>query len=193
MKMYNVILKILELLWSIRARIQKYQFAECGKNVRVGKFGDFYPSHIHCGSNIHIGPHASFIASVAHIYIGDYVMFGPNVTIRGGNHRTDLQGQYMMSMGAKRAIDDADVHIEDDVWIGCNVTILKGVTIGRGAVVAAGSVCTKSVPPYAIVGGNPAKLMKYRGEISEIMKHEISLYAEDKRFSEEFLKKYRGE
>ena len=163
MKMYNVILKILELLWSIRARIQKYQFAECGKNVRVGKFGDFYPSHIHCGSNIHIGPHASFIASVAHIYIGDYV------------------------------IDDADVHIEDDVWIGCNVTILKGVTIGRGAVVAAGSVCTKSVPPYAIVGGNPAKLMKYRGEISEIMKHEISLYAEDKRFSEEFLKKYRGE
>ena len=190
---YNFLLKILELSWSIRSRIQKHQFAECGKNVRVGKFGDFIPSHIHCGSNVYIGPHASFIASVAHIYIGDYVMFGPNVTIRGGNHRTDLQGQYMMSMGAKRAIDDADVHIEDDVWIGCNVTILKGVTIGRGAVVAAGSVCSKSVPPYAIVGGNPAKLMKYRGEISEIMKHEICLYAEDKRFSEEFLKKYRVE
>lgn len=188
---YNFILKIMELPWSIRARIQKHQFAECGKNVWVGKFGDFFPSHIHCGSNIHIGPHASFIASIAHIYIGDYVMFGPNVTIRGGNHRTDLQGKYMISKGLKRSIDDADVRVEDDVWIGCNVTILKGVTIGRGAVVAAGSVCTKSVPPYAIVGGNPARLIKYRGDVSEIMSHEKVLYAEDRRFSEEYLKTFQ--
>lgn len=191
MNLYNFFLSILELPWSIRARIQKYQFAECGKNVRVGKFGDFFPSHIHCGSNIYIGPHASFIASVAHIYIGNYVMFGPNVTIRGGNHRTDLLGKHMISVGEKRAKDDADVHIEDDVWIGCNVTILKGVTIGRGAVVAAGSVCTKNVSPYAIVGGNPAKLIKYRGNVSEIMTHEKALYAEEKRFSEEYLKTFQ--
>ena len=62
---------------------------------------------------------------------------------------------------------------------------------GRGAVVAAGSVCTKSVPPYAIVGGNPARLIKYRGDVSEIMSHEKVLYAEDRRFSEEYLKTFQ--
>lgn len=190
LNIFNIIIKFLELPWSIRSFIQKHQFAECGYNVRVGKFGDFFSSHIHCASHIHIGPHASFIASVAHIYIGNYVMFGPYVTIRGGNHRTDLQGKYMILEKKKRAIDDADVHIEDDVWIGCNVTILKGVTIGRGAVVAAGSVCTKNVPPYAIVGGNPAKLIKFRGNVGEIMKHETLLYLEEDRLSEEYLMKY---
>lgn len=52
--------------------------------------------------------------------------------------------------------------IENDVWIGHDVTILRGVTIGNGAVIAAKSVVTKNVPPYAIVGGNPAKIIKYR-------------------------------
>ena len=52
--------------------------------------------------------------------------------------------------------------IEDDVWIGCNATILQGVKIGTGAIVAAGAVVTKDVPPYAIVGGVPAKIIKYR-------------------------------
>jgi maltose O-acetyltransferase len=52
--------------------------------------------------------------------------------------------------------------IEDDVWIGARVTILGGVNIGTGAVIGAGSVVTKNVPPYAIVAGNPAKLIRYR-------------------------------
>lgn len=55
-----------------------------------------------------------------------------------------------------------DIIIKNDVWIGVNCTILDGITIGNGAVVAAGSIVTKDVPPYAIVGGNPAKIIKYR-------------------------------
>ena len=54
------------------------------------------------------------------------------------------------------------IKIEDEVWIGANVTILSGVTIGKGAIIAAGSVVTKDVPPYSIVGGNPAKIIRYR-------------------------------
>jgi acetyltransferase-like isoleucine patch superfamily enzyme len=65
-----------------------------------------------------------------------------------------------------------DVIIEDGVWCGCNVTILKGCHIGKGAVVAAGSVVTKNVPPYAIVGGNPAKVIKYRFNEEQIKEHE---------------------
>lgn len=67
---------------------------------------------------------------------------------------------------------DAPVVIEDDVWCGANVTILKGVTIGRGSVVAAGAVVTKSFPPYSIIGGVPARLLKMRFTPEEIEEHE---------------------
>ena len=71
--------------------------------------------------------------------------------------------------------NDAPVVIEDDVWIGANVTRLKGVTIGRGSVVAAGAVVTKSCPPYSIIGGVPAKVLKMRFTPEEIVKHESIL------------------
>lgn len=100
-------------------------------------------------------------------------MFGPNVTIRGGNHRTDLVGRYMITVKdvEKLPENDKDVIIEDDVWVGCNVTILKGVIISKGTIVAAGSVVTKSFPPYSIIGGNPAKLIKMRFSEEEIKEH----------------------
>ena len=67
---------------------------------------------------------------------------------------------------------DQPVVIEDDVWVGANVTILKGVTIGHGSVVAAGAVVTKSCPPYSIIGGVPAKLIKMRFTDDDIKEHE---------------------
>ena len=168
------IIKCYEKVLSLRAQYQLSQFAEHGDHVSVGTGCDFISSHIHCGHHVHIGPHASFIASIAHIYIGNYVMFGPSVTIRGGNHRTDLIGKHIYEIGEKEKLleNDQDVIIEDGVWVGCNVVILKGVTIGRGAVIAAGAVITRNVPPYAIVGGNPAKVIKYRFDDEQIKKHE---------------------
>ena len=67
---------------------------------------------------------------------------------------------------------DEDVVIEKDVWIGCNVTILSGVNIGRGSVIAAGAVVTKDVPPYSICGGVPARFIKFKWTIDEIIEHE---------------------
>ena len=99
-------------------------------------------------------------------------MFGPHVTIRGGNHRIDVIGKYMYEVKDKLLKNDEDVIICDDVWIGCNATILKGVTVGKGAVVAAGSIVTKDVEPYSIVGGNPAKNIRYRFSKEEIVQHE---------------------
>ena len=69
----------------------------------------------------------------------------------------------------------AAVVIEDDIWTGANVTILKGVTIVRGSVVAAGAVVTKSCPPYSIIGGVPAKVLKMRFTQPEIIEHEKRL------------------
>lgn len=167
---YRFIQSINNAWHALIARGQKRSFAECGERVYIGYSCDFIPSHIHCGHHVHIGSHASFIASIAHIYIGNYVMFGPNVTIRGGDHRIDVVGKYIYEVGGAEKLpeNDKDVHIEDGVWCGCNVTILKGVTIGKGAVVAAGAVVTKDVPPYSIVAGNPAKVIKYRFTPEEI-------------------------
>jgi acetyltransferase-like isoleucine patch superfamily enzyme len=173
--------KMLERLKDTRGSIQQKMLAECGRDVYIGRSCDFIYDHVHVGHHVFIGERASFIASIAHIFIGNYVMFGPNVTIRGGNHRFDVLGEYIYNVKEKLPHNDQDVVIEDDAWIGCNVTILKGVRIGRGAVVGAGSVVTKSVPNYAIVAGNPAVVIRFRFEESDISRHEELIRAKSAR------------
>ena len=82
---------------------------------------------------------------------------------------------------------DQDVIVEDDVWIGSNVTLLSGVTVGRGTTVAAGAVVGKSMPPYCICGGVPAKFIKFYWTIDQILEHEAKLYPEHERYSREQL------
>ena len=82
---------------------------------------------------------------------------------------------------------DKDVIVESDVWIGRNVTLLSGVRIGRGAIIAAGAVVNKNVPPYCIAGGVPAKPIKFKWTIDQILEHESKLYPEQERFSREQL------
>ena len=83
---------------------------------------------------------------------------------------------------------EADVVVEEDVWIGSRVTLLPGITVGRGATIAAGAVVSKDVPPYSIVGGVPAKFIKFYWPIETILKHESLCYSEEERFSEDALK-----
>lgn len=82
---------------------------------------------------------------------------------------------------------DKDVIVECDVWIGCNVTLLSGVHIGRGAIIAAGAVVAKDIPPYGIAAGIPAKVIKFRWTIDEILEHESLLYIEKERFLRDSL------
>ena len=92
------------------------------------------------------------------IIIGDHVMIGPNVVMRSSNHRYDDLKKPRQLQGHVPGV----IRIEDDVWIGANAVILSGVTIRRGAIIAAGAVVTKDVDSYAIVGGVPARLIKKR-------------------------------
>lgn len=101
------------------------------------------------------------------LLIGNYCSIGPNVLfLLGGEHNLNTISTYpfkVMKFGYKHeAGSKGNIIVKDDVWIGANVTICSGITIGQGAVIAAGSVVTKNVEPYSIVGGNPAKIIKYR-------------------------------
>ncbi|WP_135381510.1 CatB-related O-acetyltransferase [Vibrio tasmaniensis] len=106
------------------------------------------------------------------LYIGDYVCIGAEVVIlMGGNHthRVDWFSLYpFMDVIDDAYIGKGDTHIEDGVWLGMRAMVMPGVTIGEGAVVAANSVVTKDVEPYSIVGGSPAKVVKYRFDESVI-------------------------
>lgn len=152
---------------------KKSLFARCGKGVHIGRRGYFTYKNIFIGDYSSVGLDAMFMCTRAKIRIGKKVMFGPHVFMITGGHRTDMIGRYMIDVlnSEKRPEDDRDIVVEDDVWIGANSIILKGVRIGQGSVIAAGSVVTKDVAPYSIVAGVPAKQIKMRFSEEEIKQH----------------------
>lgn len=201
-KMKKQIAKIISRLFeffpkktnALLRRIYLYRFAECSKDVSFYPlYSNFLYNNIHIGEGTHIGKGANFLSSIAHIYIGKKVMFGPNVTIRGGNHVFDYPGRFIIDIteNEKRPTDDEDVVIEDDVWVGTNVTILKGVKIGRGCIVAAGSVLTKSFPPYCIIAGVPGKVINSRFKtLEDTIVHDSTLWPSNRISDSELFKTF---
>lgn len=110
--------------------------------------------------------------------IGSYCSIGGDVTfLLGAEHRLETFSSYpfrarLIEKRCLEAGSKGNIVLEDDVWVGHGAIIMSGITIGRGAVVAAGAVVTKNIPPYAIVGGVPAKVLRYRfsGNIINILK-----------------------
>ncbi len=143
---------------------KKALLGKCGKRVLICRKCKMTWNHVYMGNDVYVNEGALFLSTRADIHIGDHVMFGPNVTMITGGHRTDIRGRYMTDISEEEKLpeNDQDIILQGDNWIGANALILKGVTIGEGAVVGAGAVVTKDVPPYAIVGGVPAKVLKYR-------------------------------
>ncbi|MDB0601493.1 acyltransferase [Tenacibaculum maritimum] len=111
------------------------------------------------GNNFYCNAYCHFLGDIT---IGKDVMIGPKTIIWGRDHGMEL-GVPMKNQKHNKA----PIVIKDDVWIGANAIILKGITIGKGAVIGAGSVVTKDVPDYAVAVGNPAKVVKYRKKDSK--------------------------
>ena len=117
-----------------------------------------------------------------HLYIGNYCSIGPNVSFLLSaehyiNHISTFPFKAKIVDGSSEGKSNGDIVVDDDVWIGYGATIMSGVHVGQGAFVAAGAVVTKDIPPYAIVGGVPAKVIKYRFKpemIEELMKVDYS-------------------
>lgn len=121
------------------------------------------------------------------IYIGKYTVISVNCTITTNNHKSTV-GIPQCLLGASHVNDiSKDIVIGEDVFVGANVTILPAGSIGRGCVVGACSVVTKSLPPYAVAVGNPAKIVGVKFSIEQILKHEEALYPPEERMSIEDL------
>jgi len=148
----------------IRGTAGASRFRRFGSDFSFDPDGIYTYESISVGDHVDLGYRPILIAARSQIIIGDNVMFGPEVTIRGGNHRFDVSGIPMTDItdDMKRPEDDLGVVIGNDVWVGTRAIILHGVTVGDGSIIAAGSVVTKDVPPYTIVGGNPARPLRAR-------------------------------
>lgn len=151
------------LIAEIRDRIWMHMvralFRECGRNCFIGPGGVFQFDRIMLGLDVYMGTRARLSASQSDVQTGSKMMLGPDAIIVTGDHRTDVIGKPMRDVTEKLPKNDQDVVIEDDVWIGARVIILKGVRIGRGSIICASSIVVKSISPYSIyVGVPPARL-----------------------------------
>lgn len=153
--------------------------SQTGKKVYVGrdvKFIDFQQGKI--------GDYTYINGGIIYdrCFIGKYCSIAYNVCIGPGEHFTSrmttypLYNRYYNDVARSDFPEKKNTVIGNDVWIGNGATILEGINIGNGAIIAAGSVVTKDVPPYAIVGGCPAKIIRYRFSADEIRKIEECMW-----------------
>lgn len=149
-------------------------FGSVGTNFHIHSKGIFKGSkNVFIGDNVILSDHVQFLTTKAKIIIGNGVLMGAYTTIITGNHRTDLVGKYFYEHDEnndKLPENDADVIIEDDVWLGVYCIITKGVRIGKGSVIAAGAVITKNVAPYTIYISRDKQYPRFTSE--QIVEHE---------------------
>ena len=141
---------------------QKYMrevFASCGENcyIELPFRANWGGHHLHMGSDVYINSNMTIVDD-GNIYVGDKVLFGPNVTIATANHPIDPE------LRARGLQYNKDVYIGENAWIGANTVIVPGVHIGKNTVIGAGSVVTKDIPDSVVAVGNPCKVLR---EVSE--------------------------
>lgn len=161
--LYNLIAKKLPITYKfggkiggfLRRTFAKGFISSAGRNITIEK-GASFGRRISIGHNSGIGINALLDGEVI---IGNDVMMGPDVIVYTQNHAFD---KVDMSMNRQGFQDERKVVIGNDVWIGARVIILPGVNISDGCIIGAGAVVTKDIPPYSIVGGNPAHIIKRR-------------------------------
>jgi acetyltransferase-like isoleucine patch superfamily enzyme len=163
---------------------------QAGRDLHIGAGSRFWaPDGISLGDAVYVGKD---VLVECNAEIGDYVLIANRVALVG-RHDHDFRSvgipvRFSPWIGARQPPSPyrgEKVVVESDVWIGFGATVLSGIRLGRGAVIAAGSVVTRDVPPYAIVAGNPARMVGQRfADVDTICRHEALIGGGDFRFSE---------
>ena len=151
-------------------------FAEAGENCYIESpfYANWGGHHVHLGKNVYTNFGVTFVDDT-HIYIGDYTMLGPNVTIATAGHPIDPE------LRQKGLQYNMPVHIGKNCWLGAGVIVMPGVTIGDNTVIGAGSVVTKDIPANVVAVGNPCRIMREIGE------HDREFYYRDRRIDPAFF------
>ncbi len=160
-----------EQLKGLRAwflRMVWYPDARTGKGFHVGK-AVYIEEGLIAGDYVYIGPYSQLSPQV---HIGHYSSLSAHVAVVGRDHYCDTPGTPIVFSGRPPS---CVTRIGADVLVGHGAILLRGITIGNGAIVGAGAVVTKDVPPYAIVGGVPARVLRYRFNEQEHAIHEAML------------------
>jgi galactoside O-acetyltransferase len=148
-----------------REALLKEMFAEIGEGCYIEPplHANWAGAHVHFGDNVYANFNLTLVDDTD-IYVGDKVMFGPNVTVATAGHPIDPELRYQAMQY------NIPVHIGNNVWIGANAVVLPGVTIGDNSVIGAGSVVTKDIPPNVVAVGNPCRVLR------EISDHDKKYY-----------------
>ena len=152
-----------------RTALLKEMFAEIGENCYIEPplHSNMGGHHVHCGRNIYANYNLTLVDDT-HIYVGDYTMFGPNVTIATAGH------PILPELRQRGLQYNMPVRIGKNCWLGAGVIILPGITIGDDVVVGAGSVVTKDIPSGVVAVGNPCRILREVGE------HDRQYYFKDR-------------
>ena len=133
-------------------------FAEVGENcyIELPFHANWGGHHVHLGNHVYANYNLTIVDD-GHVYIGDKVMFGPNVTIATANHPINAE------LRAKALQYNKEVRIGENAWIGANTVIVPGVSIGKNVIIGAGSVVTKDIPDNVVAVGNPCRVLREVG------------------------------
>lgn len=153
-----------------RTAMLKEMFAEIGENCYIEPpfHSNFGGKHVHFGKNVYANFNLTCVDDT-HIYVGDYTMIGPNVTLATAGH------PILPELREKGYQFNMPVHIGKNCWLGAGVVVLPGVTIGDNTVVGAGSIVTKDLPPNVVAVGNPCKGLR------EINEHDREFYFKNRK------------
>lgn len=172
---------------STNLNLKKY--ASAGKHCDLGFEQTTVPQNVYLEDYCRIQNHLNFISYKGKLIVKKYAAIGAGCIIIPGDHVPTVGvPQYL---AGKLHINDVDgeIVVGEDAWVGAGTILLSHCQIGRGAVVAAGAVVSKPVPPYAVVAGVPAKIIATRFTVEQILEHEKQLYPIGERMSREELEK----
>lgn len=182
-----------EMWWRLQAiyinNMNPASYATIGKHCDLDYEMVTVPQNIHLEDYTRIQNHLNFISYKGKLIVKKYAAIGAGCIIIPGDHVPTVGvPQYL---AGKLHINDVDgeIVVGEDAWVGAGTILLSHCRIGRGAVVAAGAVVSKPVPPYAVVAGIPAKIIATRFTIEQIIEHESILYPIEERMSKEELEK----